>query len=150
MAETTETTQPVETAATPTVYPGAAFVTIHNSLDTYGHVGIVKWRGDEVTITRSSTGRTEEVVTTERDAVTENALTGMVVPNVRPPYDFRVMILADECTGTWGGFLHLEVRNGKAEIVPRVGKSYPTPIPAWFLSCLRDLVLVEYDQDETA
>jgi hypothetical protein len=57
------------------------------------------------------------------------------------------MILADDCTGVWPGFLHLSVRGGKAEFVDRSGKSRPAHLPAWFLGALRDLVLVEDEED---
>jgi hypothetical protein len=147
MAETTpdQIAQPV----VPVELTGTAHLAMLSNGDTYGHAAVVKWRGEEVTFTRSSSGRADEVVTTERDAVTENALLDMIVPGVRPPYDFRLMILADDCTGTWPGLLHLDVRGGKAEIVDRSsGESWPAHLPAWFLSALRDLVLVEREGED--
>jgi hypothetical protein len=144
--ETTESTQPVETAA-PDYETGAIWMAIINGADTYGYIAEVAWAGDLVTTRRKSSGRGGETTTAERDTVTENALLSLVVPGVRPPFDFRLMILADDCTGVWPGFLHLSVRGGKAEIIDRTGASSPANIPAWFLGALRDLVLVDDGED---
>ena len=95
-----------------------------------------EWRGDEVT-------------TTERDTVTENALLGMIVPGVRPPYDFNMILVADNCTGHWPGFASLRVCGGTAEIKRgTTGEYMPARLPAWFLAALRDLVLVPDDSEE--
>lgn len=149
MAETVDTQpiQPVETEV-PAECTGTAFLSVLHGGDTYGHSAAIDWCGEHVTISRKSSGRGERVTTTERDHVTEGALLAMTVPGARPPNDFSLMINADDCSGCWPGFLHLRVRQGKAEIVERSGRSWPAAIPAWFLSALRDLVLVEREEDD--
>ena len=146
MAETTDTT-PVETGV-PAHACGKAFVTVQHGGDALGHTAVVAWRGDTVRFTRSSSGRPDEITTTERDAVTENALLAMAVPGVLPPADFSMVLMADDGSGTWPRSMGLRVRGGKAEIVNRGGPSYPAPYPAWFLSALRDILLVPGDDDE--
>jgi hypothetical protein len=128
---------------------GTVWMTLMNGDDLIGYTAEASWEGDAVTVRRKST-QGADATETARDRVTEHALRSLIVPGVRPPHDFRLIVLADDCSGTWPGFLHLEVRRGEATIVAPGGGDTPANIPAWFLSALRDLVLVPREEEEDA
>jgi hypothetical protein len=142
MAEPTETT----------LDTGSCVLSLINGADTYGYQTVVAWHGDEVTITRRCSGRDAPEVTTVRDTVTVNALLPLIVPGVAPVADCSLILIADDGTGKWRGFLDLWVRGGEVTINKgrrgeRDGRPMPA-IPTWFLHALRDLLLDEGEGED--